>query len=471
MAVARLLIVEDHLIVASDMADVLVEHGHEVCGIAADGPTAIRMAAAARPDLALVDVTLAHGTDGIATAGELARRFGTPVVFVTGQGHMVPRVACGIAVLEKPVSADDLAAAVDIALAWAIGDRPVRPPHARLHRLTPSSPKLPLPAEGEARFRAVFEHAPHGLAIVDLDRRIIDANHALAQIVGSPADILAGAVVDDLPFMDIAAARALRACVVGDRDEIPTVEIEATCLDGCSRAMLTNGRLVRDEAEHPRFVVLHIQNVTQMRRLEAELRRLACSDPLTALPNRTAFLARLQEARARHDRGLATVALMLMDLDHFKQINDAHGHLAGDAVLCAVADRLAERLRATDFAARLGGDEFAAIIETSDESGVVVVARDILERIQRPVRYQQHVLEPKVSVGIALCRANDTENNDLIRRADAALYEAKTRSSGAIEPAAIGPPVSPPDVAPAASEAALDELTRSISNDEHRECR
>lgn len=453
VAVARVLIVEDDAVVATDMVDVLTEHGHDVCGIAADGPTAIRMAATTRPELALVDVTLARGTDGIATAAELVARFDTTVMFVTGQRHMLEGVTTGLAVLEKPVSADELTAAVDTALAWAIGDRPALPPACRLHRLPPSSsPKPRLPAEGEARFRAVFEHAPHGLAIVDLERRVVDVNQALAKIVGRPAHALVGVVVDGLPFMDGAAAQALRACVVGERDEIPTVEIDGTSRDSCSRSMLTNGRLVRDEAGDPRFVVLHVQDVTEMRRLEAQLRRLACSDPLTALPNRTAFLERLEDARGRHRRGLAIVALVLIDLDHFKQINDAHGHLAGDAVLRAVAERLSQRVRGTDFAARLGGDEFAAIIETHDEPGVLVAAQDILERIQRPVPDETLVLAPKACIGIAVCRADDIDSDDLIRRADAALYEAKARGSGSIEVAATTPPVSPPRPLPAAQE-------------------
>lgn len=155
------------------------------------------------------------------------------------------------------------------------------------------------------------------------------------------------------------------------------------------------------------------------------LRGLAMKDPLTGLANRTALQTQLELAIRRSQRRQELLAVMLIDLDGFKPINDQHGHALGDQVLAAIAKRLQHCARETDLPARLGGDEFVLVCETiSSPEHAEQVAQRILEQISQPIELDQLTVEVGASIGIALSRGEDS-GTQLIRRADAAMYAAK----------------------------------------------
>lgn len=164
---------------------------------------------------------------------------------------------------------------------------------------------------------------------------------------------------------------------------------------------------------------------------ERQLEHIAHHDPLTGLPNRLLFLDRFHQAIARSQRSHNTVALLFLDLDRFKNVNDTLGHETGDRLLRLIADRLKASVRVEDTVARLGGDEFTVLIEESHENPTgVVVARKIIQALESPFSVGPHQLYAGASIGIAIFPADGTTVEKLIRNADAAMYLAKERGRG-----------------------------------------
>jgi diguanylate cyclase (GGDEF)-like protein len=169
------------------------------------------------------------------------------------------------------------------------------------------------------------------------------------------------------------------------------------------------------------------RNVSERRGLEERLAHWAFHDSLTDLPNRVLFADRLELALARTARDDTHVAVLFLDLDGFKEINDTLGHAAGDELLQNVARRLHGCLRPNDTLARYGGDEFVVLVEQVDTpDSAVLVAKRILNALSHPVRVGDQQLYVKTSIGIALAGAQPGANTDVLRRADMAMYEAKT---------------------------------------------
>jgi diguanylate cyclase (GGDEF)-like protein len=161
-----------------------------------------------------------------------------------------------------------------------------------------------------------------------------------------------------------------------------------------------------------------------------QLRHQAFYDALTGLPNRSRFSERLA-ASVRTGAGHALLATLMVDLDDFKVVNDTYGHEAGDALLVAVGERLRKAVRDGDTVARLGGDEFViALPDCSDQLVAIGVARRILAKIAEPFEIDGHSLPVRASVGVAIAGVDDASGSELVRRADAVMYLAKSRGKG-----------------------------------------
>ncbi len=181
----------------------------------------------------------------------------------------------------------------------------------------------------------------------------------------------------------------------------------------------------RDDIAFAQAVANVLGAAIHRREAEEETRYRALHDPLTRLPNRTLFLDRLGHALDRADRAGTRVAVLFMDLDHFKVINDSLGHEVGDRLLCEFAPRLTDALRPSDTVARLGGDEFVVLCEDlHSEQDVVHLAERILDCLREPFEIGSHELFTSVTIGLALARRGDAPEG-LIRDADAAMYRAK----------------------------------------------
>jgi len=167
-------------------------------------------------------------------------------------------------------------------------------------------------------------------------------------------------------------------------------------------------------------------DVTARKAEEQRLRQRAELDALTGLPNRGLFNDRLERAIERARRSGKTMALLFLDIDHFKGVNDSRGHGAGDALLRIVAERLLAAVRGVDTVARLAGDEFTVILEDLGEpADAEIVAMKLVEALRPPVRIGDDLVRVSTSVGLAVLADTDADAAALLARADEALYEAK----------------------------------------------
>ena len=169
------------------------------------------------------------------------------------------------------------------------------------------------------------------------------------------------------------------------------------------------------------------RNISDRRELETELVRAFMHDGLTGLPNRAFLVDRLSRLLATSATSLSPVAVLFLDLDEFKRINEAQGHFAGDRVLGEIATRLGTVARPVDTVARLGGDEFVLVCPDTDMEAAARLAQRIIETLSRPVRLEGRAVHISASVGIAVCPPLDADAEGLLRHADAAMYEAKAR--------------------------------------------
>ena len=171
-----------------------------------------------------------------------------------------------------------------------------------------------------------------------------------------------------------------------------------------------------------------IRDITQRAQLESAVEHMALHDPLTGLANRTLFLDRLNRAILDWRRDRRKVALVVLDVDAFRAVNDAYGHLVGDQVLCRIALRLGARLRGADTIARLGGDEFAWILpRVAGREAAEHIVRELLSTQLRGLVVGPQRIEVGVSAGIAVCPDAGEDSDTLLRHAELELYSAKRR--------------------------------------------
>jgi diguanylate cyclase (GGDEF)-like protein/PAS domain S-box-containing protein len=212
-----------------------------------------------------------------------------------------------------------------------------------------------------------------------------------------------------------------------DTVEIPPVEVDVRCSDGKVRTTLLGGVIMPDVG----WALATFVDITERKRSEQFIQRLALEDPLTGLPNRRAFSDSIRRYLARARRQQSGGALLIVDLDGFKQLNDSLGHDCGDHALQAMAGRLRSTIRGSDTACRLGGDEFAILLEAGDPGRVAgEVAARIIDTIREPLNLDQGNVTLDASIGIALFDGATADEDTLYRDADQALYRAKNAGRG-----------------------------------------
>ena len=275
----------------------------------------------------------------------------------------------------------------------------------------------------EERFRTAFDNAPIGVALVGVDGTWLRMNGALCDLVGfDEAALLAMTFQDVTHPDDLDADLAHVADLLAGTIRSYQMEKRYLRADGGIVWALLSVSLVRDDDNTPLYFVSQVQDITERKAEEAGLRLLAERDPLTGLANRTTFDAELLRQIERSARYAEDASVLVIDLDGFKAINDAHGHAAGDQALRQVARAIERRLRVTDVAARLGGDEFAVLLPQTDAAAATIVAGAIVEELaaERIVFYGEE-LRVGASVGVAGLGSHERT----LSAADAAMYRAK----------------------------------------------
>ncbi len=293
-------------------------------------------------------------------------------------------------------------------------------------------------AEALARFRTLFDGASIGILRLGSDRRALEANPALEQMLGYSAAELADLdLADYLHAGDLPRAALLfHELTLGRREAF---QLEARFVRNDDELVWGQMSAVveRDPDGRPAFAVTMIENITNRKRAEVELmrqaelsERQALHDPLTDLPNRLLFTDRIEQAIVQSERYGTRVAILMMDLDRFKEVNDSLGHRAGDELLKEVAERLRAATRASDTAARLGGDEFGLLFPDLVEADSVLTMIDrIRDAFEQPIYVHDLPLAIEASIGIAVFPDHGRTAELLIQRADMAMYSAKRDSA------------------------------------------
>jgi len=415
----RILVVEDERIVALDIVARLKRLGYAVSGVAASGEAALDACRDNPPSLVLMDIFLAGDMDGIEAARRIRELLDIPVVYITSHDDQLTlRRAAKSApygYVIKPVDERWLQSAIEVALYK----------HATEIDLKRS----------EDRFRRLFERMLNAFVLFEAirddagevaDLRILEVNPAFERVTGFSRGEVEG--------------RRLREVIPG----VEPFWIETLGQVAVTRASSRFENYLADlnqyflvEAYSPGSgqVAAIIEDVTDLRRGEQLLRHRTFHDPLTDLPNRALCLDRLHRAIERARRRLNYVyAVIFLDLDRFKLINDSLGHVAGDRVLCQVAATLKRHVRRLDTVARVGGDEFAILLEEIAAPGDALrVARNIRDSLKEAMRIEGKKLYLSAGMGIVLGPADYERPEELLQNATIAMNHARRGGSGRIK--------------------------------------
>jgi len=289
-------------------------------------------------------------------------------------------------------------------------------------------------AFSERRFRGAFDNAPLGLALVGRDNRYVRVNRALCRLLGVDADRLLGA--DQAGFgepEDNAIDKEYQQDLLAGRSDAVQYERRYRTGDGRVLWALVSATLLPADHE-PQHFLIQINDLTQRKRAEEELAHLAHYDALTGAANRALLNEEVDHAIAVARRHRARLAIVFIDIDYFKHINDSYGHEAGDAVLKETAARLARTVREIDIVGRMGGDEFVVVLsEVSDAAAVLALSEKLRAECGKPVRFDGRELHIAISMGISLFPDDAGDFRTLLRFADSALYHAKAEGRNNVQ--------------------------------------
>ncbi len=401
----------------------LERRGYSV-DLAADGEKGLKMLDAGQYDVLLVDYDLPFlgGLDVL--RGLSSKGMPVPVIMLTGEGNE--------------------SAAVE-ALKLGASDYIVKDVEMRYLELLPavinrvfSKQQLinerrrmeDAIRESEERYRKLVELSPDGISI-HAEGKFVFINPTGARMLGAehPDQIIGMSAMDVVhpDFKDMAKSRTEQ--LEKSADMVPWMEEKYVRLDGGVIDVEVAGVKFVYEGKHA--VQRLFKDITERKQVEQRLERLALYDTLTGLPNRMLFFDRMNQLLALARRNQYVLALLYMDLDNFKHINDTFGHEVGDLVLVEASKRMTSCMRSSDTVARMGGDEFIGICAPIAAPGdAVVVTNKIIAALARPFRMKGLELAMGVSVGISIYPLDGDDAETLVNKADAAMYKIKQSGKG-----------------------------------------
>ena len=283
--------------------------------------------------------------------------------------------------------------------------------------------------QAELRYRDIFEHASEGIFQTTPQGRYLAANPALARIYGYPSPEALMRSLDNIgqQLYVLGSQRERFRRLMETEGEVLNFESEVHRADGSRIWISENAHIVRDIRGDVLYYEGTVQDISERRRHQEELQRQANHDMLTGLPNRTLLADRVQQGIWRAARLGYYLAVVFIDLDNFKFINDSLGHGAGDELLKKVAQRLRDCVRNSDTVARLGGDEFVLLLgDHFRTSTVISQLRRVLNEIRQPVELAGRSFQIGASLGVAMYPGDAEDADSLLKHADAAMYAAKS---------------------------------------------
>ncbi len=416
MNATRILLVEDERITAMYEQGLLEDAGYKVTGTVSSAEDAIRIADEQSPDLVLMDIKLAGEMDGIKAAAVIRERFGIPVVFVTAHTDKEfldrAKISEPFGYVIKPFTLDGLRTNIEIAL--------------YKHRLEATL------KEREQFLVDVTSELGEGLFVLDRTGRLVFINPEAERLLGWTQQELDGRDVHELIHkhqgrgVPASGCRVLQVLRTGKTDRVD--EDHFFHRDG-RRFPVSYAAAPISRHGDVTGVVVSFQDISEKKRLHEQLKYLATHDAVTGLHNRSELARQIDEEVARALRYERPVCVFMVDIDHFKRINDGHGHQTGDSVLRQFAGFLKEETRKSDYVARYGGEEFIIILpETSLSKG-----RELADRLCEGVAVHPFRLDDatpitiSVSLGVANLPAHGNSVQVLIAAADKAMYLAKNK--------------------------------------------
>ncbi len=278
-------------------------------------------------------------------------------------------------------------------------------------------------ADDEVRFRAILNQAPVGIGQIDANGRFLLVNDHLCHLLGADSGQLLNKTLQEM-----ATSEDLALHMAAATREATGFSLETQLITGEPLPVWVNLAMapVNEPAAHAGSFIVTIENVTERRANADKMRRMVYFDPLTHLPNRVMFNSKLEQAMAVADAAGHSVAVLFLDLDNFKNINDSLGHVIGDRLLQAVAQRVSTCIRADDVFARFGGDEFTLLLpRINDIQDACWVAQKILNALETTIQVEEHDFYVGTSIGISFYPQDGDDVATLVKNADTAMYRAK----------------------------------------------
>jgi diguanylate cyclase (GGDEF)-like protein/PAS domain S-box-containing protein len=417
-----ILIVDDVPANQAVAVDFLEDNGFRVT-VAQDGEEGLERAQLVQPDLILLDVMM-PGIDGFETCRRLKMIENTrdiPVIFMTALSDTNDKVkaftAGGVDYVGKPFQIEELLARIKTHLSLRAAQKQLIVQNAQL-------------SDSEVRYRRLFETANDGIVLLDSESGLItDVNISLVKMLGyNRSHYLNQKLWDIPPFKDISACRS----GVEELQKVDSVSFEHWLLETRDKSPVDVefvGNIY--QVEGAKIVQCNVRDITGRKQAEARIHYMALHDALTGLPNRILLQDRLTQALALACRNQKRVAVLMVDLDHFKNINDSLGHHIGDSLLEAVSRRLRTCLRESDIVARLGGDEFViALPAVSGDKDIEEVVEKVNASLLETFTIECHELKISGSIGISQYPTDGENPGILLQAADTAMYAAKAKSRG-----------------------------------------
>ncbi len=450
MSKGYILVVDDTLTSLKLLVELLTAEGYQVRP-ADSGELALAAVAAQPPELILLDIFMPE-MDGFEVLRRLKAREASraiPVIFLSAATETEQRVAGfkqgAVDFVSKPFQRDELLARVETHLELSRLRTQLEQRAAELQSL---NEKLLIDElaerkrsddalrESEQLLQSIVHVLPVGIFILDAEGSIISVNPAAQQIWAGLRKLpiaqfgeYKGWWLDSSKRIEPHEWAGARAVQHGETSLDEEIEIE--CFDGTHKIILNFALPIRGSDGRIKGAVIVNQDITQRKATENDIRHLAFYDPLTQLPNRRLLLDRLQQAIAASARSGQKGALLFIDLDHFKALNDTLGHDYGDLLLQQVAERLTACVRESDTVARLGGDEFVVMLENLSENAqdaavqARIVGEKILAALNQTYWLANQPYHSTPSIGIALFSEHWESVKKLLKQADQAMYAAK----------------------------------------------
>ncbi len=408
----KILIVDDEEAIGRFLSIVLEEMGYEIVGPVTSGKEAIAIAAEVPIDMAIVDIALGGDVDGIEVCKHIKKNHDIHSIYISGHSDddtfLRAKATEPLAYFLKPINVREFEMGVDLALSKVeIKKRLI---------------------ESEYHYKQAQEIGNIGSWNWDIENNDLRWTDQIYRIFGLKPQEFGATYESFLDHIHPDDAAKVNSYVERALAGEGSYEIQHRLVqkNGDEREVVERGEVMFNQQGQPIRMQGTVQDVTELNNAQKQVQHLAYYDIITGLPNRNLFFNRLEQSLALQRREIKTFAVLAIDLDGFKEVNDTHGHIMGDKLLKQVAMRLKANVRDVDMVARTGGDEFMGLIwGIAQAKDIKIVAEKLVSACAKPFDIDGVNINISCSVGVAICPDHGNNDSELIMVADKAMYRAK----------------------------------------------